>query len=464
MTPGQTLPPGWRWTTLGQIASIEGGIQKQPKRAPKDNAFPFLRVANVMRGKLDLAEVHRIELFGGELNRLRLESGDLLIVEGNGSPSEIGRLAIWDGSIKDCVHQNHIIRARIRDSVLPGYAAAYWNSADGARALLDLASSTSGLYTLSVSKVSGFALPLAPRAEQHRIMAEIDSQFTRLDAAGIALRRAKSNVGRYRASVLATSCEKCEWTDFGQLSLQASYGTSVKCDYDAPGPPVIRIPNVRGGSVCFDDLKHATSVDALSEKAVLGSGDFLVIRTNGSRSLIGRCALVEHSPATPHYFASYLIRFRLNVDAAHQRWIRLTWDAPRVRAQIESAAATSAGQYNISIPALRRIAVPLPPRDLATCLSDLEGQLSVAANVEANIDSTLRRVERLRQAILKRAFEGRLVPQDPNDEPAEILLVPTRTNGQFRLGGRAAVEGEWEGHGHAEHIAAGKTGGDSAPG
>ena len=189
MIPGRTLPSGWRWTTLGQIASIQGGIQKQPKRAPKDNAFPFLRVANVMRGKLDLAEVHRVELFGDELNRLRLEIGDLLIVEGNGSPSEIGRLAIWDGSIKDCVHQNHIIRARLRDGVLPAYVAAYWNSADGARALLDLASSTSGLYTLSVNKVSGLALPLAPPAEQRRIIADIEKQLSRVDAALSALQQ-----------------------------------------------------------------------------------------------------------------------------------------------------------------------------------------------------------------------------------------------------------------------------------
>ena len=139
MIPGQTLPSGWRWTTLGQIASIQGGIQKQPKRAPKDNAFPFLRVANVMRGKLDLAEVHRVELFGDELSRLRLESGDLLIVEGNGSPSEIGRLAIWDGSIKDCVHQNHIIRCRPFNHAITPYTLRYLNSPYDIQVMKDLA-------------------------------------------------------------------------------------------------------------------------------------------------------------------------------------------------------------------------------------------------------------------------------------------------------------------------------------
>jgi type I restriction enzyme S subunit len=395
-----------------------------------------------MRGKLDLSEVHRIELFGDELARLRLESGDLLIVEGNGSPSEIGRLGIWDGSIQDCVHQNHIIRARLRRGILPAYVAAYWNSADGARELLNLASSTSGLYTLSVRKVSGFAIPLAPIEEQGRIVAEIESQFTRLDAACAALRRAKSNIGRYRASVLGASCQGCEWVEFGALSTHAGYGTSVKCDYGAPGPPVIRISNVRNGSLCFDDLKNATSTEALSADAALRSGDFLVIRTNGSRTLIGRCALVERPPDAQHYFASYLIRFRLSVEAAHQKWLRLTWDAPRVRAQIESTAATSAGQYNINIPSLRRIAVPLPPQDLASRLADLERQLSLARNIEANIIANLRRAERLRQAILKRAFEGRLVPQDPSDKPADAQIQCAADNGRSNRRIRAAGKGK----------------------
>ena len=103
------LPEGWAWATVAQLAEIQGGIQKQPKRAPADNPFPFLRVANVLRGSLDLQEVHKIDLFSGELDKLRLFSGDLLIVEGNGSPSQIGRMAIWKGEIEDCVHQNHII-------------------------------------------------------------------------------------------------------------------------------------------------------------------------------------------------------------------------------------------------------------------------------------------------------------------------------------------------------------------
>ena len=90
------LPEGWAWATLEHATEIQGGIQKQPKRAPTDNAFPFLRVANVLRGDLDLNEVHFIQLFPGELEKLRLVAGDLLIVEGNGSPAQIGRMAVYE--------------------------------------------------------------------------------------------------------------------------------------------------------------------------------------------------------------------------------------------------------------------------------------------------------------------------------------------------------------------------------
>ena len=102
------LPQGWCWANVEQTSDVQGGIQKQPKRTPQQNCFPFLRVANVYRNRLELGEVHQIELFGDELERLRLQPKDLLVVEGNGSKTEIGRSAIWNGEIENCVHQNHI--------------------------------------------------------------------------------------------------------------------------------------------------------------------------------------------------------------------------------------------------------------------------------------------------------------------------------------------------------------------
>jgi type I restriction enzyme S subunit len=159
--------------TLGDVADIQGGIQKQPKRKPEANAYPFLRVANVTAHGLDLAEVHLIELF----------DGDLLVVEGNGSPSQIGRAAVWDGSIEDCVHQNHLIRVRPKHDLLPAYLEAVWNSPAFRQNLTDVASSTSGLYTLSVAKLARLQIPVPSLDEQQgriETVASIRSSARRL--------------------------------------------------------------------------------------------------------------------------------------------------------------------------------------------------------------------------------------------------------------------------------------------
>lgn len=174
------LPDGWRWTTLAHVADIQGGIQKQPSRVPLNNPYPFLRVANVGRGRLDLREIHRIELFSDEILKLRLLTDDLLIVEGNGSPTEIGRMARWLGQIDNCVHQNHIIRAR-PILALSNYIEAYWNSPAGSTRVAAQARSSTGLHTLSVSKVSDVPIPLPPLAEQHRIVAKADELMALCD-------------------------------------------------------------------------------------------------------------------------------------------------------------------------------------------------------------------------------------------------------------------------------------------
>lgn len=106
------LPPNWLWTRMESCFDIGGGLQKSGKRMGQGTAVPYLRVANVQRGNLDLAEVKKFGVSPEELTRCCLQPGDLLVVEGNGSENEIGRCARWNGEIKICVHQNHLIRCR----------------------------------------------------------------------------------------------------------------------------------------------------------------------------------------------------------------------------------------------------------------------------------------------------------------------------------------------------------------
>lgn len=172
------LPEGWVWATVGGLGDVIGGLTKNPKRVRLPRKLPYLRVANVYANELRLDEIEEIGVEDSELEKLLVHKGDLLIVEGNGSPDQIGRLAIWDGSICPCVHQNHLIKVRLPRECISEWVVSWLMSVEGRQYVRDVASSTSGLYTLSVGKVAGLPVPLPPITEQYRIVAEVDRRIS----------------------------------------------------------------------------------------------------------------------------------------------------------------------------------------------------------------------------------------------------------------------------------------------
>ena len=190
---------------LGDLAEVRGGIQKQPKRKPTSNPHSFLRVANVKRNRLELDDVHEIELFDGEIDRFRLAEGDLLVVEGNGSQEQIGRSALWTGEIENCVHQNHLIRVRPGATLNPRFLNAFWNSPINSRQLTAVASSTSGLYTLSTSKLNRVLIPVAGSTSQARIADQLDDIRLSIDRLRAQMRVAWPRSAAMRRSVLAAA-------------------------------------------------------------------------------------------------------------------------------------------------------------------------------------------------------------------------------------------------------------------
>jgi type I restriction enzyme S subunit len=126
-------------------------------------------VANVYTNRLDLTEVHRIGVSDSELERVTLQKDDMLVVEGNGSIGQIGRVALWDGSIDGCVHQNHLIKVRFADQMMSWYALVWCMSPYGRQQIMRVASSTAGLHTLSISKVQALPVPI-PTSEELEII------------------------------------------------------------------------------------------------------------------------------------------------------------------------------------------------------------------------------------------------------------------------------------------------------
>lgn len=197
------LPEGWVWANIGQIADVIGGLTKNSKRQAHSLRLPYLRVANVYANELMLDDVQEIGVLETELERVLLQEGDLLVVEGNGSVDQIGRVAVWDGSIDTCVHQNHIIKVRFDPVEISRYVLFWLMSSQGRDQIIRVASSTSGLYTLSLSKVSALPIPLAPISEQRRIIGRLESLLTLADVFEASAEIARRRLDRLDQSILA---------------------------------------------------------------------------------------------------------------------------------------------------------------------------------------------------------------------------------------------------------------------
>ena len=200
------------------------------------------------------------------------------------------------------------------------------------------------------------------------------------------------------------------------------YGTSKKCDYGYKGTGVLRIPNVVRGAVDTSDLKGTHFEEDEKRTYGLRRGDILVIRSNGSISIVGRCALISQVEEQ-YLYAGYLIRLRSILTALHPEYLVALLSSHLLRTQIEHKAKSTSGVNNINSGEIQSLIVPLCRlSEQEVVVERLSASLSSVDAIKNEIDSQLLKVQALRQSILKKAFSGQLVPQDPDDEPASILL------------------------------------------
>jgi type I restriction enzyme, S subunit len=156
-------PFEWHTYNLGELAEIRAGIPLSKARRPLNSPAPYLTVRNVYAGHLNLSDVRHIEVNDNELSKWALKAGDLLILEGNGARRNVGRTAIFNGELSNCVHQNHIFRARLKDSViLPIFAMTYLNSPQVKSKFFQFARTTSGINNINLTQLKSLSVYCPP--------------------------------------------------------------------------------------------------------------------------------------------------------------------------------------------------------------------------------------------------------------------------------------------------------------
>lgn len=169
------LPLGWKWVRLGDIAEVVGGVTKDGKKQgdPEYVEVPYLRVANVQRGRLVLDRVERIRLPAKKAHSLKLESGDVLLNEG-GDRDKLGRGWIWEGQIEDCIHQNHVFRARIRGKMLDPRLLAWHSNAFGKNWCDRNGRQTVNLASISLRTIKLMPIPVPPKSMQDVLVKAVE--------------------------------------------------------------------------------------------------------------------------------------------------------------------------------------------------------------------------------------------------------------------------------------------------
>ena len=369
------------------------------------------------------------------------------------------------------------------DGIDPSYTYYYLQTA---KELVEPLSGGTTFKEISAANAARIPFAIAPLPEQRRIVAEIEKQFTRLDASVAALRRTQANLKRYRASVLRAACSgelvtteaelaraegreyepagvllerilaerRARWESQekrrGKYKEPAAPDTSdlpslpegwvwanlaqvgevrlgrQRSPKRATGPnmrPYMRAANVTWDGINLSDVKEMDFTPAEYGTYQLLPGDILLAEASGSQDEVGKPA-VWNGQVAGCCFQNTLIRVRAEADLVPFLYHRLLSDA---RSGALGRAARGVGIHHLGAQRAETWVVGLPPlAEQHRIVAEVERRLSVIQQAEAAVEASLQRAERLRQSILKRAFSGELAPQDPDDEPASLLLERIR--------------------------------------
>jgi len=416
------LPPGWTWTTLGEVAETVRGVTYKKSEAesePGDRRVPLLRATNIVDGVLALTS----ELVYVPISRVSdsqfLSVGDIVIAASSGSRAVVGKSAplrhYWSGTFGAFCSV-----ARPRSSFDGAYIAYLLGSETVRRRWSHLATGTN-INNLKRAHFTETPVPLPPLNEQRRIVAAIEEHLSRLDDAAESLRQAGFRLDQLRTMALSEPFD-VQWpsqllADVNDPERPIRYGILMPKEHVDDGVLYVRVKDYPNGQIEIDGLKRTShEIAEKYRRATLQTGDVLL----AIRGTYGRVAIVP-----PELEGGNITQDTARIAPLPQL------DARFVAGYLRSAEAQRYFQRvargvavkGVNIGDLRTMPIPVPPlEEQRRIVAEVEERLGAIDALRAAIERAQRRGAALRRSVLERAFRGQLVPQDPSDEPASVLL------------------------------------------
>ena len=400
----------WKKVKLREVATYVNGKAFKPTEWSK-SGLPIIRIQNLNREK---SEFNYCNFNVDE--KFHVKKGDLLFAW-SGTPDTSFGAHIWQG--EDAVLNQHIFRIIIdQERIHKKYYLYALNHK--VKEFVNKAHGTAGLAHITKKKFEESEIYLPAKETQAAIVSKIEELFSELEKGIENLRIAQQQLKTYRQSVLKWAFEgrltnenvsdgglPNGWTkaELGNICTNVEYGSSAKSKEHGK-IPVLRMGNIQNGKFEWTDLVY-TSDDEEIKKYLLKKNDVLFNRTN-SAELVGKTAIYKGE--RPAIFAGYLIRInRIEslIDADFLTYFLNSLEAKKMGNAVRSFGVN---QSNINGTKLKSYLIPLPLlKEQQAIVQVIESRLSVADKLEETITQSLQQAEALRQSILKKAFEGKLV-------------------------------------------------------